>query len=177
MTYLTAAVVFVGLLCLLNLVLLLGVVKRLRQHSDLLAAGGRPGPGPSLEPGGTIGDFRAPTADGATLAAEQLAGGTIVGFLSPGCGPCERILPEFARFAAADTRPVLAVVVAAAPEEAGPAAELLSPAATVVVEGIDGPVARAFGVDAFPTFCLVGEDGTVAAVGLDHRDLPAAVPA
>ncbi|GAA3441501.1 TlpA family protein disulfide reductase [Planomonospora venezuelensis] len=176
MTYLTAAVVFVGLLCLLNLVLVLGVVKRLRQHSELLAGSGHQAPATMPEPGGAIGDFLAHTTGGAAVDRARLAGGTIVGFFSPGCAPCERKLPGFIRFAAADARPVLAVVVASA-EEAGPTAEALSATATVVVEGLDGPVARAFGVDAFPTFCLVGDDHTIAAIGLDYRDLPAVVTA
>ncbi|HET6856330.1 MAG TPA: hypothetical protein VFH94_04445, partial [Streptomyces sp.] len=62
MPFVIATVVLVGLLCTLDLVLTVGVIKRLREHTELLAkqGGGRM----SLGPGDEVGAFSATTVDG-----------------------------------------------------------------------------------------------------------------
>ena len=54
-----AALVIVGMLCALNLILTLGVIKRLREHAALLAGGP-----PTIAVGEAIGEFSARTVQG-----------------------------------------------------------------------------------------------------------------
>jgi hypothetical protein len=99
MPALVAATVLLGLLCTLNLVLIVGVVKRLRGHSALLAEHRRerePGPVPEgLAVGEAVGDFTASTVDGALLTPDDVRDETLVAFFSPGCAPCVAEVPRF----------------------------------------------------------------------------------
>jgi thiol-disulfide isomerase/thioredoxin len=163
MAYLAAAVTLVGIIAAVDLLLTVGVVRRLREHSAELAGLRGPGAGDAGLPVGTpVGDFTATDLTGRPVGVGS--GRTLVGFFSPGCGPCKERMPDFVAHAAG--RPggpgaVLAVVVGEAAEAAAMVDPLLR-VATVVVEPEDGPVQRAFGVGGFPTFVLV-EDGVVAA--------------
>lgn len=180
MAYLTAAVILVGVLCLLNLVLTLGVIRRLREHSEQLSAAGGAGPKPILSAGEPIGEFEATTADGAVVSRSTLLDGEshLVGFFSVNCQFCKEQLPrfvEYARGVAGGRQRVLAVVV-----DDGDTSELVSaldPVARLVLEPHDGPLATAFGVTGSPAFCRVAEDGTVADSGYDLRALMASAPA
>ncbi|WP_327064431.1 hypothetical protein [Kitasatospora sp. NBC_01302] len=177
MSPLTVAVAAVGALSLLNLVFALGIVRRLREHSEQLANAARPvagAPGQAVAPVGTpVGTFRTGstgTADDA-LGHEDLADGTLVAFFSPTCEPCRDKLPGFvARFA---DRPqerdrVLAVVVGEA-EACAPMLASLAAAVPAVQEDQDGPVSTAFAVRAFPTCARVGRtaDGRLVVTEAD----------
>jgi hypothetical protein len=167
MVYLTTAVVLVGVLCVLNLLLTYGVIRRLREHNELLAQ--RPVGLPDLiiGAGSAVGAFTASTVDGDSLNADDLAPGTVVGFFSPGCSACVEKLPRFVDASAAHPGGqdrVLAVVVG--PEDA--AAEYvsaLSPKARVVVAPHGSEIEKAFVVKGYPSFALVGADGVVAVSG------------
>ncbi|MFF7635881.1 hypothetical protein ACFZB9_22450 [Kitasatospora sp. NPDC008050] len=174
MSPLTVAVAAVGALSLLNLVFALGIVRRLREHSEQLANVARPvagAPGQAVAPVGTpVGTFHTGTA-GAALGHEDLADGTLVAFFSPTCKPCRDKLPGFvARFA---DRPqerdrVLAVVVGEA-EACAPMLASLAAAVPAVREDQDGPVSTAFAVRAFPTCARVGRaaDGRLVVTEAD----------
>jgi thiol-disulfide isomerase/thioredoxin len=171
--YLIASVVFVGILCGVNLLLTFGVVRRLREHAELLAGTPRPVDNDSPVPvGSVVGEFSVTTADGEVVTRDSLDGGTVVGFFSPGCGPCEELLPRFVEYAASEAVRVVAVV--AAPDmQAGEMAAQLAPVARVVVEGaFGGPVSTAFGVRGYPALCVVDGDGTVIAGGSTMDALP-----
>lgn len=168
MFYLAAAVVLVGLLCLVNLVLTLGMVRRLRDQARLIQAmtGVMP-PAGGVPVGEKLDEFTATTIAGAPMSSGLLADRTLVGFFSPGCQPCAEQLPRFvsqARSMPDGMRQVLAVVDA---EPAGSQEylERLGPVAQVVREGPDGAARRAFQVTGFPTFFLVGAGGVVLASG------------
>ena len=174
MAYLAAAVAIVGALCVLDLVLTLGVIRRLRDHTERLSTMVGAGDGPHdpdmmLPKGSTVDGFSAVTVDGEAVALELIDGPTLVGFFSPTCEPCKEHAPQFTEFAAAmpgGRSRVLAVVVgegAAAEEFAG----TLAGAARVVVEPNRGPLSRAFRVDGFPAVGLVDEHGVVLDSG--HR--------
>lgn len=167
MVYLTVAVVVVGVLGVLNLLLTYGVIRRLREHTELLAQ--RPSAMPDViaAAGSVVGAFAASTVDGGTVGADDLAAGTMVGFFSPGCSACVEQLPRFVDAAAAHPGGqdrVLAVVVGAE-DGAAEYVSSLSPKATVVVERHGSEIEKAFAVKAYPGFALVGADGVVTVSG------------
>lgn len=157
MLFLIAAVILIGALCTLDLVLTLGVVKRLREHTEMLAKAS----GPSvISVGEEIGDFTAATVDDEPLSRELLGHDTIVAFFSPSCRPCQEKLPafvEYARGLPGGRAQGLAVVAGDADEAAAFVAEL-GPVVRVVVEGAEGPVGTAFQVNAYPTVLRVSPD-------------------
>jgi hypothetical protein len=169
---LTAAIVLVGLLCLVDLLLTVGVVRRLREHEVKMVAvtSSLSGPGPSWLPVGS----RPPAFTSATVAGEVLSdhaladGRAIVAFLQSGCRPCEERLPAFRALMegkrGAGTR-AIAVVVGSPPSSA-PLMASLRDIAPVVGGKEAEHLARTFAVNAFPTFYAL-EDGLVTAVGTD----------
>ncbi|GAA0927801.1 TlpA family protein disulfide reductase [Virgisporangium aurantiacum] len=167
MPYLIAAVVFTTVLGLLNLLLTLAVLRRLREQATQPAAGN---PDSELLPvGAPLPAFTGHTAgggvvDGATAKPEVLA------FLSTTCGACLEQVSALIRYVtdrgiARDA--ALVVVVGPADDPVG--TELtadIDPVATVLREPLDGPVCRAFNQRLFPTFYLVA-DGVVRARSID----------
>jgi hypothetical protein len=173
MAYLVAAVALVGLLSLLNLLLVVGVIRRLRAEAGRPPTPTAAGAHAPVPAGHRVGDFAAVTTCGEPVSAPP----SVVAFLSPGCGPCDEVLPGLVAYAAAvpgGRDQVLAVIVGE-PAEAAGMAERLAPVALVVREDPPGgPVVRAFGVDGVPALCLVGPDGRVLASGHAVGDLPVA---
>ncbi|MFJ3925248.1 hypothetical protein [Streptomyces sp. NPDC090022] len=189
MSYLAAGVAAVGVLCLLNLVFALGVIRRLREHSEQLARlarldrTGSGSPDHAVLPAGAmVGSFRTEATGRGPLTEEDLADDTLVAFFSPTCKPCQEKLPGFVAGLAdrprAERGRVLAVVVG----EARACAPMLASLASVVPavrEDEDGPVATAFAVRAFPTCARVGRgaDGRLVVTEADtwpRSALPAA---
>lgn len=172
MAVLAALVVLVGMLCLLNLVLSFGVIRRLREHTELLAE--RDSPVPGLPVGSQAADFTATTTDGETVSRDLLSDDTLVAFLTPNCGPCREQLPELAKVAAnwPGGRDRTLAVVAGDPVAAAAYVELLSPVARVVVEeSLDSSAIRAFEVAGYPLFGLVDRDGTILRSTMAAADL------
>lgn len=176
MAYLAASVALLGILCGANLLLTVGVVRRLREHTAKLAAvpDWGQGPGMSVSPGEMVGDFLVTTIDGEPVAREILSGTTLVGFFAPGCPGCEERVPDFAGHARAMGRDqALAVLAGGGPlddQQPGEASRLidgLGGSARVVIEDLQGPLTKAFGVSSFPSFALVSDGGTVIAVSAD----------
>ncbi|MDG6106212.1 hypothetical protein Daura_20195 [Dactylosporangium aurantiacum] len=158
MTALTFAVVLVGALCVLNLLLTFGVIRRLRD-GDRPAAGAAPQP--PMAPVGTAVRGGPTGWDGETL----------VGFFSPGCGPCERQLPTFVEVAGArPTHRVVAVVYDPAGQSAALVATLRQVAQVVVEDTPHGALQTAFQVNGYPSYCIV-RDGVVVAVAGRAADL------
>lgn len=167
MGYLIAAVVLVGILCVADLVLTYGVIRRLREHSELLAAGsGSRRPDPALPVGTVVKDFVVTTTDGLVRTRNDFSGDTLVGFFTLSCETCKDELPGFLalaeRFAGGRSQ-VMAVVL-----EDGLGAdemiEALSPVAQVVrADDPDAEITKAFQVLAFPTFLVVADGGVVKA--------------
>jgi peroxiredoxin len=180
MPYLTAAVVLVGALCLVDLILSLGVVRRLRAHSSLIEhiLTRDMDRTPIRRAGERVDAFSAVTSGGGLVTRETLtesAGSVLVGFFSPDCDTCRERLPEFVR-KAGRWEETIAVVVG----EKAEAMELadsfgLREAARVVLESPkDAAMADAFGVRAFPSVCVVDGTGLVLSSDADgHRHEPA----
>ncbi|KOX16313.1 redoxin family protein [Nocardiopsis sp. NRRL B-16309] len=175
MTVLTVAVVLLTGLCLLNLLLTVAVIRRLREHTALIgdAGGAEAFPDAMLPAGARVGDYSAEAVDGTVLTRDGLAGQTLIGVFSPGCHGCEQQMPHFvdlAKNTPGGRDGVLALVVGG-PEESAGEIERLTPVARVVHEADDGPLARALGVQAFPAIARVDADGRVLASGVEVRDL------
>jgi hypothetical protein len=167
MPYLIAAVVVVGVLCVLDLLLTYGVIRRLREHTELLSKRPAGMPDIIIGPGSTVGWFTATTVEGDALSAEDLPADTLVGFFSPGCGACGEKLPKFVDAAAAHPggqEHVLAVVIGSE-EDSKEQVAALSPKARVVVAQHGHEIENAFEVKGYPGFVLVGDDLVVKVSG------------
>ena len=160
MPLLIAAVALVGLLCVLDLILTLGVIKRLREHTEMMSSM-MSGPKTSIGVGEEVGEFTTATVDGEPVGRESLGDDALVGIFSPTCEPCKAKLPHFVEFARNLPRgrdQVLATVVGDA-ELADELVATLQPVARVVVESGDGAVAAAFKAKGFPTVLRVTQNG------------------
>ncbi|MEU8185201.1 TlpA disulfide reductase family protein [Micromonospora sp. NPDC049044] len=179
MPYLITAVVLACTLGTLNLLLALAIIRRLREHSELLA--GRPsGDGPGIIGAGqTPAAFEGVDTDGVPVRREELTGDTLVVFFSTDCRACREALPRFVTQATAfpgGRGQILAVVTGDEPE-VPELASRLTEVARVVLDGADGSLATAFQAAAFPCWCLLDTTGTVRRSGTGWTDLPAPVPA
>jgi hypothetical protein len=179
MVYLAVAVAVVGVLGLVNLVFILGVVRRLREYEQLLSGGGGDSDRVALAESTTVGEFMATTTAGEQVSEMSLTGRTLVAFSSVSCGPCRQLLPTLVSRAAeweGGRANVLTVVVGGGKESAE-FVEQLEPVAQVVVEPERGPVSTAFAVRGFPAYLVVGADGTVQASGYSLNQVLDRVPA
>jgi hypothetical protein len=176
MLVLIAAVIVVGALCLLDLLLTFGVIRRLREHAELLRDHD-----PSLEhrvislaTGEAPGPFTTMTADGVDVTGPS--GLRLAGFFAAWCSSCpERVAPfiEYVQANHLAKEDVLTVLLAG---DDGPPPYMgrLAEVARVSVQPDDNMVNKAFGVSGFPAFCLLDADGMVLASGHDPAVLPAA---
>lgn len=173
MPVLAAAVALVGVLCLVDLVLSFGVIRRLRAHTEainnLMATSSPKG---LIAPvGQRIKAFTTVTDDGQTVSDSTLSGRTLVGFFLEDCAGCADGVPAFAAAAAyfpGGRDQVLAVIVVKSDEEkiAGYRAEL-APTARVIVERKNGAVTTALDVVGYPAYGLLDQHGRVVATGPD----------
>src|SRR4051794_30448972 len=105
MLFLIAAVVLLGALVVVNLVLTLGIVWRLREHADLIgkALSGEATADPDrgyfiMRAGSPLPAFSATTVDGAVAPN---TGPLLIGFFSSTCSACVQRLPGFIEYAKA----------------------------------------------------------------------------
>ncbi|WP_328329877.1 hypothetical protein OHA70_07255 [Kribbella sp. NBC_00382] len=178
MSVLSAAVVLVGLIGLLNLVLSFGIIRRLRaQATDQHAHSSRPKPTirpTTLEDGERVVAVDAVTIDGRTVEL-PFAGPSFVGFFSATCSSCKEQLIPFV--VTAERQPAgvqVLAVVGGTDEEAAPyLAELLSGRSEVLIvrEQEDGPIQKAFGIMGFPAFTIL-DDGVLHGSDFQVSALP-----
>ncbi len=162
-----------------HLLITLGLVRRLRTHTDLLNR--LADNSDRLLPEGTpIPAFTARTTDGRTITQAYLRHPAAVALLAVDCPHCRTNLPDFVAYvrSAGHARDRVPAVVAAG-ERTDPAArqdmlDALAPVATLVSEavGTPGAVAAAFGAQAFPVFYLMRPDATIAMGTHTVRNLP-----
>ncbi|MFI6485737.1 TlpA family protein disulfide reductase [Nonomuraea sp. NPDC050663] len=169
---LSTAVVVVGALGGLNLLLMLAVLRRLREYDEKWARAGMDNLAEHRlvpPPGTRIADFTATTLDGDEIALRDSAGVSgvggplLVGFFSIGCPACHEELPRFVEYAgtAPGGREQNLIVISGSAAEATGIIEVVSPMARVVVEPTDGPLMTAFNVQGWPAFVVLQRDGTV----------------
>jgi peroxiredoxin len=173
MRLLTAAVVLVGALSLINLLLTFGVIRRMREDATYRVTRVMPPPEAITAVGRAPESFEATTTDGSPFATGSLTDWTVVAFFAADCPTCTEKLPQFvedARPLRGSDRSVVAVV--GADEGTGDAmVSMLEGAAQVVLEPVDGPVAKAFRVRQLPMMCLLNPAGVVVATGYDIGSL------
>ncbi|MEU7854348.1 hypothetical protein [Nonomuraea sp. NPDC049141] len=167
----------VGALCLLNLLLTFGVIRRLRDHTETLTNLMRYGGGAATDipvVGAAVGEFTASTVDGDPVSTDLLTGTTAVVFLSSECTTCRAQLPSLAVWAGERDRERVLVVIDTTASDGADLVAALTNVARVVRDPAGGPVCEAFGVSAFPAACVV-TDGVVVATAPDFSRLPALV--
>jgi hypothetical protein len=178
MLVLVAAVIVVGALCLLDLVLTFGVIRRLREHTELLlrerhAPAERPVI--SLATGEAPAPFTAMTADGTAVAGPS--GLRLTGFFAAWCSSCPESVAPFIEYVQANRLAKEDVLTVLLTDDNGPPSYIgrLAEVAQVSVQSdADNLVNKAFAVSGFPAFCLLDADGAVLASGHEPAVLPAA---
>jgi len=173
---LIGAVVVVGVLCLIDLLLTFGVIRRLREHTAMLAPSQPRGDHVTgLTAGGTPEAFTATDNEGAVV--QGAAGLSVVAFFSASCSVCPKRVPAFVDYVRAHRigrNEVLAVVIAQASDSVPYLADLAE-VARVCAEPSDDSIERAFAVQAFPAFFVLDAAGTVRGSSYDPAALPAPV--
>ncbi len=169
--------VVVGAIGVLNLVLTLGMIRRLRTHHD-------PPPNPPAEPprlslvratGEPVGAFTTRTTQGEPVSTRFFADGiTLVGAFTEGCQACQEQLPAFLELARSfpGGRQRALVLLVGDPAALADKHRLLAPVATVVREPDHaGPLGTALGIRAYPAFAIIDGDGVVRAFGAEIEEL------
>lgn len=168
MVILSIAVVVVGVVGLLNLVLTFGVIRRLREHTELLnqrVVDSAAAPGPiMLEPGATVGAFSVTTTDGVPVSTAGLTGRRLAGFFSPTCSACVENMPAYVAHARSHPggRDAVLSVVVGSETDAAEMIRQLEPVSRVVRDVEQGEISRAFGIDGYPAYAVLDGDTVVA---------------
>lgn len=165
-TLLLVSSVLLWLLVILNLLLTLGLARRVRRALS----------GPEmLRPGEAAPGFRAWTLDGREVSTADYAGRPLaLVFISPGCGPCREQVPALQKVLGqpgADGVQVLLVSDGGPEETRRFLEETGSPFPAVVAPRAETRFLEDYRVWATPSYCLVGPDGRVAAAGLHLEEL------
>jgi thiol-disulfide isomerase/thioredoxin len=157
--------------CLLDLVFTLGVIRRLREHTELISnLPSMPQLHAMLAEGEFTGPFEAVASTGEPVTRDRLSGRTLVAAFTPHCHACEEKMPAFVDFAKAfpGGRDQVIAVVAGVGNEADAYRELLEPVARVVVEPpMTGEIGTALAVTGFPVFAVLDESGKVISGGVE----------
>jgi peroxiredoxin len=156
-----------------------GVVRRLRQFDERLSRVDAPF-APTLTPGTPAPEFELETVDGTRLrTAELFRGTTVLAFLSSTCTACATHIPAIRDYVAAHQPPDLTLVAAVAADSADDHGQsLIDGLADVVhvvrVEPSDDSLFQRYEVSTFPSYYVIDDRGTVAAVHYSVEELPAA---
>lgn len=162
------AVAVLGAVCLVNLVLLLALARRVRRQDEQLAKQARLRPLPGLKVGNRAPDFTVTTVGGQTRSLSDLkAGGGVVAFVTPDCAGCLARLPDLKEYAQAHPsgRTNVVAVICGARGEGAKLASELQDSMSVVLEPLKGPMQQAYTVSEYPLFYVIRADGAITARG------------
>jgi hypothetical protein len=163
---LSAAVVVLAALLLVDLVLTFAIIRRLRETEAKLIEMNTP-PESGLEVGARMPEFA--TTDGTLSHADLADAPALIGFFSAGCRHCPAQAEQLAdRAEELNTQGVRVVSVLSlgdgAVDELSPT---LRKAGLLVSESEPNPVAAVFQEAATPSFVFFGDDGRLLARGHD----------
>jgi hypothetical protein len=168
MTFLIAAVVLVGLLCVFDLLLTFAVLRRLREHAAELARLAGQTQFTPYDPAVLVGRTLPWTeADGADRPQ-------LVAFFDVNCDACHEHAPQFAD--TAGTQAAMAVVSGAGPR-ADDLVQVVAGVSSVITAERADSLVKAVGIEAFPTFLRVGPEGTIVAAQTELAALTEMAPA
>lgn len=170
-----ALVAFVGVLCLINLLLLTAVIRRLRLHEERLAGLQAPFDlfGTGLDVGVPVPDFATVSVRGEPVSTASMSGpGSVaIAFVSATCEACEGKLEDFISFAGQNEDTCVAVIADDPAGTSGLARRAgEAPRLVVVTEASSGVMTSAFQVAAFPLFFRL-RDGRVVTKAPSTRAL------
>jgi hypothetical protein len=168
MPLLIAVVAVVGGLCLLDLFLTFGVIRRLREHTELLSAARRaPSQALGLPAGERPGRFSAVTTEGEQVSSA--AGLRVVAFFSSSCSICPERAPSFASYLRAEhfERDSVLVISVGPENVVPPYLDELAGLARICIEEEDGDIAKAFKVNGVPVFFQLDADRVVVGTEWD----------
>ncbi|GAA1768975.1 MULTISPECIES: TlpA family protein disulfide reductase [Streptomonospora] len=169
MEILVGFVVLIGAVALVNLLLTLAVVRRLRLMSEQpTTRSAAPPELDELPAGRPVPPFRGRTLTGEPIAADDLLGHeTVFAFFDTGCSVCKTTIPKLVGHADANgLKPgQVVVVIGDGGGEPDEYARELDGAATVIVEPRLGPVAQEFGIQGVPAFVRADAEGVVMRSG------------
>ncbi|MFD8529692.1 hypothetical protein ACFV0L_19975 [Streptosporangium canum] len=163
MSFLVVSVILLTLAVLANLILTYGVIRRLREHSEMIASSGRRDV--SVSVGAQIGAFATTTTRGEPITNDSLGEQTLVAFFSPSCKPCHEKLPSFLKYSSQSSNDTLAVVLTSEKDEAEEMIAQLETTSRVCVDTFDSTISSAFSIVGTPAFVTVSY-GSVTANGL-----------
>jgi thiol-disulfide isomerase/thioredoxin len=157
----------------LNLLLTMGVLRRLKEHEQTLSTINH-GHESTNQPGISVGDsivpFEATSLDGVTLSESSGTSGALIGFFLRGCAPCKELLPTFIEAAGLErtVRPI-AVITGFDSDDNEYSAALRGVAHVVMADSVQEPpageISAAFKVTTYPFVCRTGNDGKIESVG------------
>lgn len=150
MTLVWLAIVAISIVTILNLILIVGIVRRLREHTDKLA-------------GLQLGDIQIAAREGDTVSYELATDttGTVIGpdlfafaqwtFFSEDCPACKEGILDYVKEARA-RGPEIAVIVGTGKAADDMAAQVSAVGVTTTREAMGGSLQKAFSVAGFPAF-------------------------
>jgi hypothetical protein len=162
---LTAAVIVLTVLVLVDLLLSAAIIRRLRDTEAQLADA-MPSTQPGLKTGTPMPDFS--SADGSFTRADVAGVPVLIGFFSTGCRYCPAQAEQLAhRSSEIAGRGIRVVNVLTVLDEDGPddLTPVLEKSGTVVTEHGPGGLMAAFSVSGTPTFMLFDGHGTLLGNG------------
>ena len=178
MAVLTAAVVLLALLCLLNLAVSAAVIRRLRDAAGSVPVGvaHTPAPAQGLVVGERPAPFSVVATNGTTVDRDALHGPTLVAAFATSCPDCARHAPELLdRAARCSDAGIdrLSLLVDTGPDRTG-LAETLGRAGNLVTGDQAAALMRLLRIPSTPAYLLLDADGSVLATGgeLDALPLP-----
>jgi hypothetical protein len=172
--FLTAGLVVVGAISVLNLLLTLLVIRRLRRQGPTGMGGPMPVSGPPA--GAQAPAFTGLAATGDEVSSQSLTGeSSTLAFLSTDCHACASSVSHLRAYAvAAGLGPDRVIAVISGDREEGrQIIESLDGIATVVLEPQLGPITEAFSVRNFPTFVMLDDQNRVERTQLGSGPIPA----
>ncbi len=171
MAFVIVLTILFGALSSFNIILTMGIVRRLREMNAKERTVTAPkGDMPSVmrTEGEQVEAFEGVTVRNEPVSEQFLSVGPVLtGVFAYGCSSCHERIPEFISLIKSQgfDRDRVLVILVGKHADFTEELPLLDPIATVIVEGRQGPVARALGVKAYPALAVIGADGMVRTSG------------